>query len=77
MTVTRKISAPLTPSEAYGRMENFLQSWDILEATGLVVLEAARGVRAYQFSFWDAQIWAAAHLNQIGVIFSEDFIPTP
>ncbi|CAA9276498.1 MAG: hypothetical protein AVDCRST_MAG26-3093 [uncultured Chloroflexia bacterium] len=73
VTVTRKISAPLTPSEAYGRLENFLQSWGILDVTGLVVLEAARGVRDYQFSFWDAQIWALAHLNQFRVIFSEDF----
>jgi predicted nucleic acid-binding protein len=24
-------------------------------------------------SFWDAQIWAAARLNQIPIIFSEDF----
>ena len=73
VTVTRKISAPLTPSEAYGRLENLLQSWNILEMTGLVVLEAARGVREYQFSFWDAQIWAAAHLNQLRIVFSEDF----
>ncbi len=41
----------------------------------MIVLEAARGVRDHQFSFWDAQIWATARLNQISVVFSEDFNP--
>jgi len=73
VTVTRKISAPLAPDSAYQRLENYQQSWEILDVTPAVVLEAARGVRDYQFSFWDAQIWATAHLNQIAAIFSEDF----
>lgn len=73
VTVTRKISAPLAPDSAYQRLENYQQSWEILDVTPAVVLEAARGVRDYQFSFWDAQIWATAHLNQIATIFSEDF----
>jgi len=73
VTVTRKISAPLAPESAYQRLENYQQSWEILDVTPAVVLEAARGVRDYQFSFWDAQIWATAHLNQIAAIFSEDF----
>jgi predicted nucleic acid-binding protein len=37
------------------------------------VLEVIRGVKEYQLSFWDAQIWATAKLNQISVIYSEDF----
>jgi predicted nucleic acid-binding protein len=37
------------------------------------VLEAVRGVNDYQFSFWDAQIWAAARLHTIPVVLSEDF----
>lgn len=41
----------------------------------MIVLEAARGVRDPRFSFWDAQIWATARLNQISVVFSEDFKP--
>jgi predicted nucleic acid-binding protein len=39
----------------------------------MIVLEAARGVRDHQLSYYDAQIWASARLNQIPVIFSEDF----
>lgn len=45
----------------------------MVDVTGLVVLEAARGVRDYQLSFWDAQSWAVARLNQIGMVYSEDF----
>ncbi|MEW5956137.1 MAG: PIN domain-containing protein [Chloroflexota bacterium] len=73
VAVTRKIAAPLSVAEAYQRLANYLQIWTITELTGLIVLEAARGVRDHQFSFWDAQIWATARLNQISIIFSEDF----
>ena len=73
VTITRKIAAPLTINEAYERLMNYLQVWPVIDLTGLIILEAARGVRDHQFSFWDAQIWATARLNQISVVFSEDF----
>jgi predicted nucleic acid-binding protein len=59
--VTRKISAPISIEQAYSSIENYLA--------------AVRGVRYYQFSYYDAQIWAIARLNQVTVIFSEDFNP--
>ena len=40
-----------------------------------MVLEATRGVCEHRMSLWDAQIWAAAKLNQITIILSEDFGP--
>ncbi|MBV8546261.1 MAG: PIN domain-containing protein [Acidobacteria bacterium] len=46
----------------------------VLDLTALIVLEAARGVREHQLSYFDAQIWATARLNQVPVIFTEDFI---
>ncbi|HMQ31570.1 MAG TPA: PIN domain-containing protein [Chloroflexaceae bacterium] len=73
VTVTRKLALPLPVAEAYTRVENYLRAWTVYDITGLVVLEAVRGVRDYQLSFWDAQIWAAARLNQLPVIVSEDF----
>ncbi|MFN8495220.1 MAG: PIN domain-containing protein [Caldilineaceae bacterium] len=73
VTITRKLPDPLTPYEAYTHLGNYVQSWTILDLTALIVLEAARGVVDYQFSVWDAQIWAAAKLNQIEIVFSEDF----
>ena len=39
-------------------------------------LQAVRGVRDHRFSYYDAQIWATALLNQIQVVFSEDFNPS-
>jgi predicted nucleic acid-binding protein len=73
VAVTRKIDQPLTAGEAYGRIQNYLQSWPVAEMSGLAVLEAVRGVCDHCFSFWDAQIWATARLNQATVVLSEDF----
>ncbi len=71
--VTRRIAAPLTAEQAYERIKNLLTAWPVLDITSLIVLEAARGAYQHQMPVWDAQIWAAARLNQIPVIFSEDF----
>lgn len=73
ITVTRKLAAPLSVADAYVRIENYLRGWTVYDLSGLIVLEAARGVRDHQLNFWDAQIWAAARLNQLPVVFSEDF----
>jgi predicted nucleic acid-binding protein len=73
VAVTRKIAAPLSTTDAYTRIEHLLLSWTILESSGLIVLEAARGARDYRMHFWDAQIWATARLNQIACILSADF----
>lgn len=73
VTTTRKLPAPLSVEQAMESISNYISSWIILDTTSLVVLEAARGVRDHQFSYYDAQIWAVARLNQIPVIFSEDF----
>ena len=73
VAVTRKLSAPLKVPEAYERVRNYLQSWTVVDMTGMVVLEAARGARDHSMNFWDAQIWASAKLNQISLVLSEDF----
>jgi predicted nucleic acid-binding protein len=69
----RKLEPPLTIEEAYDRVQNYLLSWEVLDLTGAIVLEAVRGTQVYRMSYWDAQIWASARLYQIPVIFSEDF----
>lgn len=73
VAVTRKISAPLSMDDAYQRIQNYVRSWVVLDVSEMIVLEAVRGVRDHQFNFWDAQVWAAARLNQIPVVLSEDF----
>jgi len=70
---TRKLSPPLSPSEALEQVNLFTRVWPVYDLTPLIVLEAGRGVRDYQLSYYDAQIWATARLNQIPTIFSEDF----
>jgi predicted nucleic acid-binding protein len=72
-TITRKLVVPLTLEQAHSRLEHYARFWPVLDVTSEVILEAVRGVREYAFSFWDAQIWAAAHLNGIELVFSEDF----
>jgi predicted nucleic acid-binding protein len=73
VNATRRLEPPLTDEEAYERIQNYMLSWEVLELSGLVVLEAARGVRTHKMAYWDAQIWASARLHQIPTVFSEDF----
>lgn len=70
---TRKLSPRLTPAQALHQIGLFVRLWPVYELTPMIVLEAGRGVRDHQFSYYDAQIWATARLNQVPIIFSEDF----
>jgi len=70
---TRKLSPPMSPAEALRQVELFARVWPVFDLTPMIVLEAARGVRDYRMSYYDAQIWATARLNQVPVIYSEDF----
>lgn len=73
MRASQKLA--MSPDEALRIVQAFALSWPILDLTPALVLEAGRGVSQYTLAYYDAQIWAAARLNQIGVIFSEDFNP--
>ena len=73
LNATRKLEPPLTDEEAYERIQNYMLSWEVLELSGPIVLEAARGVRIHKMAYWDAQIWASARLHQIPTVLSEDF----
>ena len=70
---TRKLDPPLNRAEALSQASLFTRMWSIFDLTPLIVLEAARGARDHGLPYYDAQIWAAARLNQVTVIFSEDF----
>ncbi len=70
---TRGRSPLLTVGEATAQMERLAASWPVLDITAPVVLEAAVGVSAHRFSYWDGLIWAAARLNQVPLVLSEDF----
>jgi predicted nucleic acid-binding protein len=63
----------LPADEMFKQVEYWQIAFPVFSLTPQIVLEAARGVRDHQLSYYDAQIWACARLNQVPVIFSEDF----
>jgi predicted nucleic acid-binding protein len=70
--VTRGREPILPVDQAQLQAEILAQAWMVLDITPQIVLEAMRGVREHRFSYWDAQVWATARLNQIPVVLSED-----
>lgn len=70
---TRLRSPILSVEDSAKQIEKFATVFPVFDITRFTILEATRGVRQYQFSYYDAQVWATAKLNQIPVIFSEDF----
>jgi predicted nucleic acid-binding protein len=68
-----KLHPGLSIAQAMEWAGRFIQVWPVFDLTPQIVLEAARGVRDYKLAYYDAQIWATARLNQITLVFSEDF----
>jgi predicted nucleic acid-binding protein len=73
MRASQKLA--MSPDDALRIVQAFAVSWPVLNLTPAIVFEAGRGVSQHALAYYDAQIWAAARLNQIGVVFSEDFNP--
>lgn len=71
--VTRGKRQILTAEIAAREIERLAASWPVLDLTPHVVLEALRGAQEHHMPYWDAQLWATAKLNQVPVLFSEDF----
>ena len=63
----------LPANRVYTHLEGYEASFTVYPLSPAVVLEAVRGVRDHHLSYFDAQIWAVAKLNQVAVIVSEDF----
>ena len=63
----------LTGHDAVRQATLLAEAFPVFDLTGLIVLEAGRGVREHRLSYFDAQIWATARLNQVTTIFTEDF----
>jgi predicted nucleic acid-binding protein len=63
----------LTLDEAIRTVQHFINHFEIYPLTSLTIIEAGRGVRDHQLAYYDAQVWATARLNQVSVLFSEDF----
>lgn len=70
---TRGTRPKLSLEQAFQQIEHFSQAFQVYDLTPMIALEAARGVRDHSLTYFDAQIWATARLNQLPLIFSEDF----
>lgn len=73
VATTRGRSALLRPAAAARQVELLVAAWPVLDLTPAILVEAGRGVTERKLSYFDAQLWATARLNQIAAIFSEDF----
>ena len=72
--VTTRGSQPLMkPAMALQQVEYFQGLYPVFPLTVPIILEAGRGVRDHKLAYYDAQLWAAAHLNQLTLLLSEDF----
>lgn len=71
----RKLEPRPEAEAVRAEVDRLLVAFPVLPLTGAVVLEAVRGVRDHTLSYYDAQIWAAARLGQVGAVLSEDFNP--
>ncbi len=63
----------LSADDVMDKIGNWQNAFPVFNLTPQIALEATRGVRDHKLSYYDAQIWACARLNQVPVIFTEDF----
>ena len=70
---TRGTSPKLKIDDALNYTQDYLFAFPTFPLTQSIVLAAARGVRDHLLPFYDGQIWASALINEVPVVFSEDF----
>jgi predicted nucleic acid-binding protein len=68
--VTRRLPEPLAPAEALAQADRLARACRVLDVTAAVVLEG--GSAHHGLVLWDALIWAAARLNQVAAVLTED-----
>jgi len=65
---TRRLHPLLTRAEGAAYVERFARAFRVLDMMPMIEIEAARAARDRGLAYYDAQIWAAARLNQIPLI---------
>lgn len=74
INATTRTKRPLySRAEAQAQVERLASAYIVFDLTPMIVLEAARGMSDHSLAYYDAQIWASARLNQVRLVFSEDF----
>lgn len=69
----KRLSPPLSPAEVTEQLDLLERMFVVYPLTPAVVREAVRGVGTHRLSYYDAQVWAVAKLNQVTIVLSEDF----
>lgn len=62
----------LDPTELATLIDALRDAYEVVPVTPAIVREALRGVRDHRLSWFDAQMWAAAHLHQVPLLLSPD-----
>ena len=70
---TRTGDSFVSLDEAESIVHNLARTWPVLIPDVPVVLEAIRGRKIHQLSYWDALIWSTAKQANISTIYTEDF----
>lgn len=68
----RKENVKVGGDQIVSVVRSLTRSFPVIPITFPVVEEALRGALTYRLSYYDAQIWATAKLNQIPTILTED-----
>lgn len=71
-TVRWRLPDPLGPEAALREVANFSRACRILDLTAQTVLIGCDASNRFQMSIWDALIWAAAKINEVPYVLSED-----
>jgi predicted nucleic acid-binding protein len=71
ITLTRKLTSPVTGNVARRLIRNYL-TWDLVLNDGAIILYAGEIADNYQLSFWDGLIVAAAYSKNAAIILTED-----
>lgn len=71
-TVRWRLPEPLGPGDALSQVTRIAGACRVLDLTLQVVLQACWASNNYRMSIWNALIWAAAKLNGIPFVLTED-----
>lgn len=71
--LTHPSKRALTGADAAGYVHDLFDSLDVIPLEAGIVFAALEAVDRWGMPYYDAQIWAAAELNDIPVVLSEDF----
>jgi len=71
VTLTRKIPSPVKVPNARRIISNYL-NWDVAVNDGRTILQASEIEEAYNLSFWDSMIIAAAYSKNAAILLTED-----